>query len=47
VILYLDTSSLVKLYVEEAGSEAVRRLAMGASRVAVSIVAYPPLTCKP
>ncbi len=41
MILYLDTSSLVKLYVEEAGSEAVRRLATGASRVAVSIVAYP------
>jgi predicted nucleic acid-binding protein len=26
VILYLDTSSLIKLYVAEAGSEEVRRL---------------------
>jgi predicted nucleic acid-binding protein len=41
VILYLDTSSLVKLYVEEAGSESVRRLAAGAGRLAVSIIAYP------
>jgi predicted nucleic acid-binding protein len=41
VILYLDTSSLVKLYVEEAGSDAVRRLVRGANRVAVSVVAYP------
>ena len=41
MILYLDTSSLVKLYVEEAGSDAVRRLVAGASRIAVSVVAYP------
>jgi predicted nucleic acid-binding protein len=41
VILYLDTSSLVKLYVEEAGSDSVRRLVAGAGRIAVSIVAYP------
>jgi uncharacterized protein len=41
VILYLDTSSLVKLYVEEAGSDAVRRLVEGADRIAVSVVAYP------
>jgi uncharacterized protein len=41
VILYLDTSSLVKLYVEEAGSDSVRRLVAGADRIAVSIVAYP------
>ena len=41
MILYLDTSSLVKLYVEEAGSGAVRRLAAGARRIAVSIATYP------
>jgi len=41
LILYLDTSSLVKLYVEEPGSDAVRRLVAAASRVAVSILAYP------
>ena len=41
MILYLDTSSLVKLYVEESGSDAVRRLVRGANRVAVSVVAYP------
>lgn len=41
MILYLDTSSLVKLYVEETGSDAVRRLVAGASRIAVSIVGYP------
>jgi predicted nucleic acid-binding protein len=41
VILFLDTSSLVKLYVEEAGSDSVRRLVTGASRIAVSVLAYP------
>ena len=41
MILFLDTSSLVKLYVEEAGSDSVRRLVAGASRIAVSVVAYP------
>jgi predicted nucleic acid-binding protein len=40
VTLYLDTSSLVKLYVEESGSEAVRRLVSGANVVATSVVAY-------
>ena len=38
--LYLDTSSLVKLYVTEAGSEAVRRLVGDANVVATSVVAY-------
>ena len=38
--LYLDTSSLVKLYVEEAGSSDVRRLITGATVVATSVVAY-------
>lgn len=41
MILYLDTSSLVKLYVEEAGSDEVRELASQAAIVATSIVAYP------
>jgi len=40
VTLYLDTSSLVKLYVAEAGSEVVRQLVDGASVVATSAVAY-------
>ena len=39
--VYLDTSSLVKLFVEEAGSEDVRELVARATVVATSIVAYP------
>ena len=39
--VYLDTSSLVKLYVEEAGSGKVRDLVAEAEIVATSIVAYP------
>ena len=39
--LYLDTSSLVKLYVQEVGSEDVRDLVARAAVVATSIVAYP------
>ncbi len=38
--LYLDTSSLVKLYVTEAGSDVVRQLVGNASVVATSVVAY-------
>ena len=38
--LYLDTSSLVKLYVTEAGSDVVRQLVGGAKVVATSVVAY-------
>jgi uncharacterized protein len=41
VILYLDTSSLVKLYVEEPGSVDVRRLVEKAELVTASVVAYP------
>jgi predicted nucleic acid-binding protein len=41
VILYLDTSSLVKLYVEETYSELVRDWAEAAEAVATSRVAYP------
>jgi predicted nucleic acid-binding protein len=40
VTLYLDTSSLVKLYVTEAGSDVVRQLVGGANVVATSVVAY-------
>lgn len=39
--LYLDTSSLVKLYVEEVASDDVRNLVAQATVVATSIVAYP------
>lgn len=38
--LYLDTSSLVKLYVAEPGSDAVRKLVKAASVVATSTIAY-------
>jgi uncharacterized protein len=41
VILYLDTSSLVKLYVEEPGSAEVRRLVEQSEIVAALVVAYP------
>jgi predicted nucleic acid-binding protein len=40
VTLYLDTSSLVKLYVAEPGSDAVRKLVDSASVVATSSIAY-------
>jgi predicted nucleic acid-binding protein len=39
--LYLDTSSLVKLYIEEIGSDDVRGLVTEAAVVATSIIAYP------
>lgn len=38
--LYLDTSSLVKLYVLEAGAGVVRQLVSKATVVATSVVAY-------
>lgn len=41
MILYLDTSSLIKLYIEEEGSDGVRDLVEEASVVATSVVAYP------
>jgi len=41
VILYLDTSSLVKLYVEEAHSESVRQWVVDAELVATCRVTYP------
>ncbi|MFP4427760.1 MAG: type II toxin-antitoxin system VapC family toxin [Desulfovermiculus sp.] len=40
MILYLDTSSLVKLYVEESGSNLVDRLVNSSRIIATSIVAY-------
>ncbi|MDK2855966.1 MAG: uncharacterized protein PWQ86_1179 [Bacillota bacterium] len=40
MICYLDTSALVKLYVQEPGSEMVRTLVDEASLVATSKVAY-------
>jgi len=41
LILYLDTSSLIKLYVDEPGSENVARLLKAAEIVAASVLAYP------
>jgi predicted nucleic acid-binding protein len=40
VTLYLDTSSAIKLYVSEAGSDEVRTLVEGAAVVATSVVTY-------
>ena len=40
MILYLDTSSMVKLYVEEEGSQAVRSQVSEATAVATSTIAY-------
>ena len=39
--VYLDTSSLVKLYVTEAGSDVIHKLVGEADVVATSVVAYP------
>ena len=41
MIVYLDTSSLIKLYVEEEGSIAVRALVASAALVATCVLAYP------
>lgn len=41
MILYLDTSSLVKLYLDEEHSESVRRWANEAEVITTSCVAYP------
>jgi predicted nucleic acid-binding protein len=40
LILYADTSSIVKLYLVEAGSSEVRTLILTAAQVATSAVAY-------
>jgi uncharacterized protein len=41
VTLYLDTSSLVKPYVAEPGTDAMRELTNEATIVATSLIAYP------
>jgi uncharacterized protein len=41
VILYLDTSSLVKIYLEEPGADLVREWVDAAEGIATSRVAYP------
>jgi len=41
MIAYLDTSSLVKLYIEEKGSQDTRDLVSNAEIIATSLVAYP------
>jgi predicted nucleic acid-binding protein len=41
MIVYLDTSSLVKLYVEEEGADEVRQVLGDAEAVATCAVAYP------
>ena len=38
--VYLDTSSVVKLYVSEAGTDVVNQIVAGATIVATSVVAY-------
>jgi predicted nucleic acid-binding protein len=43
VILYLDTSSLAKIYVTESGSDHVRALVARATVVTTSRLAYPEL----
>jgi predicted nucleic acid-binding protein len=40
VTLYLDTSSLIKLYVAEAGADLVRKLVDDAAVVATSVITY-------
>lgn len=40
MIAYLDTSSLVKLYIEEEGSHLIRELVERAELVATSVLAY-------
>lgn len=41
MILYLDTSSLVKLYLDEEGSATVRAQVAQATVVTTSVIAYP------
>ena len=41
MMLYLDTSSLVKLYIEESSSDEVRRWVQEATTLVSSCVAYP------
>jgi predicted nucleic acid-binding protein len=41
LILYLDTSALVKLFIREEGSDEVQALVGEASLVTTSVIAYP------
>ncbi len=41
MILYLDTSSLVKLYLDEAGASEVRLMTEEADWVSTSVLSYP------
>jgi len=43
VILYLDTSGLVKLFIEEEGSDRVEAFAAEAADVVTSVIAYPEM----
>jgi len=45
VILYLDTSDIVKLYVEEAGSDALHALVASAEGIATSRIAFAEVRC--
>ncbi len=38
LIIYLDTSALLKRYIQEAGSEAVRQLLEGAEEIATGVI---------
>jgi len=40
MILYLETSHLVMLYVEESGSAKIKKLVAGAEFVTTSIISY-------
>jgi predicted nucleic acid-binding protein len=40
VILYIDTSALVKLYAKEAGTTEVQRAVAKAEQIATSLIAY-------
>ena len=40
MILYLDTSALVKLFVEEAQSKRIRRTVSGARLITTHVIAY-------
>ena len=43
MILYLDTSAFIKLYVNEPGAETVRAAAAGAERIHAHWIAYPEM----
>ncbi len=43
MILYLDTSAFIKLYVNEPGAETVRAAAAGAERIHTHWIAYPEM----